>query len=166
MIYYANENSQYIKHYGVLGMKWGHHRYKSMIKKSNKLRTKNKIAESNKLKSKAELYKQGQIAKSGGKKAYDYTMKQSLGKTFVKSAIIGTYGTLKYNQFRAKGNGRAKSLAFGAVNEIGNTLTRGALSFVWPRTSSEYKKYKADKKAKKSAKKSNIKDSAIYFTEK
>lgn len=153
MIYYANENSPYIQHYGVLGMKWGHHRYKSMIKKSNKLRTKNKITESNKLKSKAELYKQGQIAKSGGKKAYDYGIKQSLGKTLVKTALIGPYGTLKYNQFRVKGNGRAKSLAFGAVNEIGNTLTRGGLSYAWPRTSSEYKKYKAHKKSAKKNKK-------------
>lgn len=153
MIYYANENSQYIKHYGVLGMKWGHHRYKSMIKLSNKLRTKNKITESNKLKSKAELYKQGQIAKSGGKKSYDYGIKQSLGKTLVKTALIGTYGTLKYNQFRAKGDNRARSLAFGAINKIGNTLTRGGLSVVWPRTSSEYKKYKADKKSAKKTKK-------------
>ena len=153
MIYYANENSPYIQHYGVLGMKWGHHRYKSMIKKSNKLRTKNKITESNKLKSKAELYKQGQIAKSGGKKAYDYGIKQSLGKTLVKTALIGTYGTLKYNEFRSKGNDRARSLAFGAVNEIGNTLTRGGLSVVWPRTSSEYKKYKDDEKSTKKSKK-------------
>lgn len=152
MIYYANENSQYIKHYGVLGMKWGHHRYKSMIKKSNKLRTKNKITESNKLKSKAELYKQGLIAKSGGKKAYDYGTKQKLGKTLLKTALIGTYGTLKYNQFRAKGNSRARSLAFGAINEVGNTLTRGLLSYSWPRTSSEYIRYKAHKKSAKKSK--------------
>lgn len=152
MIYYANENSSFIKHYGVLGMKWGHHRYKSMIKKSNNLRTKNKITESNRLKSKAELYKQGQIAKSGGKKAYDYGIKQGLGKTLVKTALIGTYGALKYNQFRSKGNGRARSLAFGAINEIGNILTRGGLSVVWPRTSSEYKKYRADKKLAKKTK--------------
>lgn len=149
MVYYANENNSFIKHYGVLGMKWGHHRYKSMIKKSNKLRTKNKITESNKLKSKAELYKQGQIAKSGGKKAYDYGIKQSLGKTLVKTAIMGTYGTLKYNQFKVKGNSRAKSLAFGAVNEIGNTLTGGHLSVISPRISSEYRKYEADKKLAK-----------------
>ena len=153
MIYYGNENSSFIKHYGVLGMKWGHHRYKSMIKKSNKLRIKNKINESNKLKSKAELYKQGQIAKSGGKKAYDYGIKQSLGKTLVKTAIMGTYGTLKYNQFKVKGNSRARSFAFGAINEIGNTLTVGNLSALWPRTSSEYRKYEADKKlAKKNSK--------------
>ena len=30
MIYYANENSPYIQHYGVPGMKWGHHRYNSV----------------------------------------------------------------------------------------------------------------------------------------
>ena len=152
MIYYANENSSYIKHYGVLGMKWGHHRYKSMIKKSNKLRTKNKITESNKLKSKAELYKQGQIAKSGGKRAYDYGIKQNLGKTLVKTAIMGTYGTLKYNQFKVKGNSRARSFAFGAINEIGNTLTGGHLSVIWPRTSSEYIRYKAHKKSAKKSK--------------
>ena len=26
MIYYANENSSFIKHYGILGMRWGHRR--------------------------------------------------------------------------------------------------------------------------------------------
>ena len=26
MIYYANEQSPYIQHYGVLGMRWGHRR--------------------------------------------------------------------------------------------------------------------------------------------
>lgn len=29
MIYYTNENSQYIKHYGVLGMQWGHRKNSS-----------------------------------------------------------------------------------------------------------------------------------------
>ena len=152
MIYYANENSSYIQHYGVLGMKWGHHRYKSMIKKSNKLRTKNKITESNKLKSKAELYKQGQIAKAGGKKAYEYGIKENMFKTELKAWAIGSYGALKYNQFRSKGNSKARSFAFGAINEIGNILTNGGLSVVWPRTSSEYKKYRADKKLAKKTK--------------
>ena len=31
MIYYANERSPYIQHYGVPGMKWGHHKYRSTI---------------------------------------------------------------------------------------------------------------------------------------
>lgn len=31
MIYYANEKSQYIQHYGVPGMKWGRHKYISNI---------------------------------------------------------------------------------------------------------------------------------------
>ena len=29
MIYYANENSSFIKHYGVLGMRWGHRKAKA-----------------------------------------------------------------------------------------------------------------------------------------
>lgn len=37
MIYYANENSQYIQHYGVPGMKWGHRKsYGSNSYKSHK----------------------------------------------------------------------------------------------------------------------------------
>lgn len=31
MKYYANEQSPYIQHYGVPGMKWGHHKYRSTI---------------------------------------------------------------------------------------------------------------------------------------
>lgn len=41
MIYYANENSQYIKHFGVLGMKWGVRRNKKSNLKNNKRHTKN-----------------------------------------------------------------------------------------------------------------------------
>ena len=41
MIYYANENSQYIKHYGVLGMKWG--RRKSHGSSNNRKLQKNRI---------------------------------------------------------------------------------------------------------------------------
>lgn len=36
MIYYANENSSYIQHYGVLGMKWGVRRNKKSNLKNNK----------------------------------------------------------------------------------------------------------------------------------
>lgn len=150
MIYYGNENSSFIKHYGVIGMRWGHHRYNSMIKKSNKLRTKNKISKSNKLKSKAELYKQGQIAKAGGKKAYEYGIKEDPSKSVLKVWALGTYGSLKYNQFRSKGNGRVKSYVLGYINEAGNVLSGGLLSAIGPRSSSEYNKYKAAKKAYRS----------------
>ena len=32
MIYYANERSPYIRHYGVLGMRWGHRKAKAKYK--------------------------------------------------------------------------------------------------------------------------------------
>ena len=41
MIYYANENSPYIQHYGVLGMKWG--RRKSNGSSNNRKIQKNRI---------------------------------------------------------------------------------------------------------------------------
>lgn len=39
MIYLANDNSNYLHHYGVLGMKWGHHKNRA-VKKYVKLATK------------------------------------------------------------------------------------------------------------------------------
>ena len=127
MIYYANENSSYIQHYGVLGMKWGQHRYKSMIKKSKNLASNGKNREAKKLRTKAEAYKNVTTTMSGGKKTYDYVAKQKMGKTLVKSMIMGSYGSLKYNQLRVKGQGRAKSFAFGAISNLGSVLTAGML---------------------------------------
>ena len=48
MIYYANENSPYIQHYGVLGMKWGHRKSHGAsnnrkIQKKIELKLKNNI---------------------------------------------------------------------------------------------------------------------------
>lgn len=38
MIYYANENSPYIQHYGVLGMRWGHRKSHGSLTKAKKKR--------------------------------------------------------------------------------------------------------------------------------
>lgn len=38
MIYLANDNSNCIQHHGVLGMKWGHHRYKVNMRKAKNAR--------------------------------------------------------------------------------------------------------------------------------
>ena len=43
MIYLANDTNSYLRHYGVLGMKWGHHRYSHYENKVNKLSNKRKV---------------------------------------------------------------------------------------------------------------------------
>ena len=40
---------------------------------------------------------------------------------------MGSYGSLKYNQLRGKGQGRGKSFAFAAISNLGSVLTAGML---------------------------------------
>lgn len=151
-----------LRHYGVLGMKWGVHRAKRNVSKASTARKSAKewdeIAKYNEKKGKtkqaakyreyakkdradAKKYdsKAKQIEKknqklAGGKKAYDYMKKQSMGETIAKSYLFGTYGALKYNQARSKGNSRAKSAVDAIVYGVGNNLTMGILSVAEPRS--------------------------------
>ena len=74
---------------------------------------------------------------AGGKKAYDYTKNQSTGKAVAKSMLLGTYGALKYNQARSRGEDRVRAGAKGIAYATANNMTGYGLSVVEPRIRKE-----------------------------
>lgn len=91
------------------------------------------LADAKRYEKKSKDIENKHIQLAGGKKVYDYTTKQSLGKNLVKSYLLGTYGALKYNQARVQNASRGKAAIKGALYDSGNSATGGILGIVEPR---------------------------------
>lgn len=126
-------NDDYLAHYGVLGMKWGQHRVRVNQAKAKRAKVLGNKEAYSKYSSKANRIKQKHIRLSGGKKAYDYTKNESLGKSLVKSVLLTTYGTMKYNEFRSNGESQMKSGIKAVAYGYANNLTGGIVSIAEPR---------------------------------
>lgn len=126
-----------LKHYGVLGMKWGQHRAKVNSAKAAKYGNK------------ATRIENKHVARAGGRKAYNYTKNQSTGKAIAKSMLFGTYGAAKYNQSRAAGMSRGRSAVSGVTAAASNAASGGLHSVVAPRARASQYKQPTNKKKKK-----------------
>ena len=145
-----------LMHYGVLGMKWGRRRqinkavkderkkiksnmnrtekayddYVSKRKKHNRLvkNSTNKKALKNKIKNDEQYLKE--YAKKYGVSVDTLKRvdKQSWKKTIVKSYLLGSYGSLKYDEMRAKGESRAGSYKSMLKPAIKNKASYGLYS--------------------------------------
>lgn len=130
-----------LMHYGVLGMKWGQRKVRKNTAKAAGARAIGKTAKANKYSAKAARIENKHVGRAGGKKAYNYTKNQSTGKAFVKSMLMGTYGTTKYNKARSLGDSRLKSGAKGLGTHALDLMTLGTMGIVEPRVSGTiYKK--------------------------
>lgn len=126
-----------LNHYGVIGMRWGHRRANKFAKKSSLAKASakeweemarykekqgkaetaakyRKNAEDDrqaaaKYAGKSKAIKSKNIKRAGGKKAYDYSTKESIGKSAAKTLLLGSYGAMKYNEARSKGLTRGKA---------------------------------------------------------
>lgn len=136
------EHSDEFSHYGVLGMKWGVHRAKVNKAKSSKYRSKAKASTGSKKEKnlkKADKYAkkskkiQTKHESRAGKKTYKKVDKTSVVKLLGESALIGTYGSLKYNKARANGKNVFTSFANGAGHSIVNNALFNLPSLVEPR---------------------------------
>lgn len=117
-----NNHSEELKHYGVLGMKWGMRRaakkgveysYKSYGQRKYEKKVANlqskPVSKSNnkkieKAKTKLSMYKARDLNR------VEYASKTNIGKAAVKSAAFGGIGTGAYNRFRSAGYNRCVSV--------------------------------------------------------
>ena len=82
MIYYANENSYYIQHYGVLGMKWGRHKSHGSLTKAEKKEYKTSLKTDKKIRRDLELksYDSAMFANAYYQKLKSYSKKYKRAK--------------------------------------------------------------------------------------
>lgn len=147
---YNQENE--LKHYGVLGMKWGRRRQlnraAALRKREGDSRSRRAIR--NELRNDSRL--RNKFARRYGvdSKTVQRVDRQGIGKTAAKAFTLGSYGALKYDQSRARGNSRGESVLNTYGRSVGNSLTVGGLSAYDGAKSRSANKYSDKTKALKS----------------
>ena len=136
-------------HYGVLGMKWGQRRAAKYAKKAAKAQRRGKTTEAREY-SRQSKQIESYHRKMGGSKTYDRVKNQSTLKLVGKSYLLGTYGTLKYEQAKSANKTTGRSLVNAVAHETANRFTGGIVSVVEPRLDS------SDKRAIKNVSKAGL----------
>lgn len=134
-----NSYGDALAHYGVLGMKWGVHRARKNQQKAAKARAKGNTEAANKYAAKAKKIEQKHVSRTD-RKTYNRVKNTSAAKLYGESLVLGTYGALKYNQARANGVSRGKSVIEGLGMAVADSLTGGLLEVVEPRATARAKR--------------------------
>lgn len=124
-----NDGTTELYHYGVLDMKWGHHKAKVYTAKANRARARGNMGDAQMYTAKARKATVRTERLGGGKAVSQRVKKQSAGKTAAQMVLFGSYGALKYNQARAKHASRGEAAAKATLYTIGNSMTGGLLEF-------------------------------------
>lgn len=125
-------NNDELMHYGVLGMKWGVHRARKLQAKADRRKRKGDMESYKKYSAKsAKIINKHK--RRAGEAAYNRINNQKMSKTLLQSAVLGTYGALKYNQIRAKSVKRGYAAVAAMLFNIGNKSTGNLLSIAEPR---------------------------------
>jgi hypothetical protein len=133
------EMKDYLEHYGVLGMKWGHHRgYDTPGPSTERYKKKlssPKITQSNKKKYQAFLKE----SKAHDKRMNDYVRKTSVGNLIAQSILMSGWGATSYNSLRADGIAKGHAISLALDDAYVDTTTLGVTSLIRNRTYREPK---------------------------
>ena len=112
-MYYGNEeySNNDIKHFGVLGMRWGvrhDKKYQAIERSARGKKNYNSIVKKAKLDTANRLYSKNTS------KMNNSIVNASTGETLVKSFLMGSYGSMKYAKAKSEGS-KTASAAVHAV---------------------------------------------------
>ena len=85
-------------------------------------------SESKYQKTRSKNITEGTIRKSGGKTTYDRLSKMSTAKAVGQSIALGSYGALKYNQYRAADVSKGRSVVKALTYQFIDNMTLGGQS--------------------------------------
>ena len=129
-------NTAELRHYGVIGMKWGVKRARRLEAASARAKKRGMTTRADKLAVKAKKQKAAtervrkEAAEIYGRKAVDRAANQSDAKNYVKTLLLGGYGSMKYNQYvSAKGTSRGKAVCKAMRDITINKLTLGRKAY-------------------------------------
>lgn len=118
-----------LKHYGVLGMRWGIRRSREVKGvKANKKKYKGNKEAYNKDMKVAREKAANRLYSKQNRTANKEIANMSTGQVLVRTALLGSFGSLKYSEAKGRGASTGKAVVEGILYNWGNNMSGTLLS--------------------------------------